>query len=673
MPNANYNGRAWIIRILFSVLAVILIVRLFTMQVLDERYELMAADQAILRKVIYPARGIIMDRNGQSLLSNQVTFDLAVTPAKVKDIDTFLFCDLLSISTSEFEERLQRLIIRNGSLRTSVFESFLSDEKNARLQENIFNFEGFELIERTTRTYPLKIGAHFLGYINEVNKGMLERERYASYRQGDYAGITGLENVYEEVLRGRRGVQYMVRDVMNRPQDSYKNGALDTMPIAGKNLELYLDAELQAYGEKLFEGKIGSVIAIEPKTGGILAMVSAPSFDPNLLSGGNFGKNYSELYRNPIRPLFNRAVQAQYPPGSTFKPVTALVALDVGVITPSYGLRCAGGYYGCGRRIKCTHSDAGHSSNLERAMATSCNSYFCHVFRMIVDSKQWPGGKREGIQVWHDYLYSFGLGHALGVDITGEYKGSIPDADYFDRIYNNHWNSCNMVVMGMGQGEIDMTPIQMANVMALIANKGHYYIPHLVKSIDGNPKDSLLLPFLDKKEVTTIPEDAFQAVIDGMESVVASGTGRVAQLPGIRVAGKTGTVENYALLGGERTKLDNHSVFVCYAPVDDPQIAIAVIVQNSGYGSTWAGPIASLMMEKYLTDTVKRIPLQEKMFNTNTVKSYIYTLDSLQREKDLQRELLRNADRETQLRVKRQRDTVLVQQILEYYYHIKVD
>lgn len=672
MPSFSQNPRSWIIRFVFIAMALILIGRLFMMQVMEDKYEIMANDQAIYRKVIYPARGVILDRKGKSLLTNKTTFDLVVTPIKISDLDTALLCSLMQIDKEDFIKRMKRLIGRNGYQRQSVFEAFLSEEQNARLQENIYQFEGFELIERTSRTYPMKIAANVLGYLNEVSPRMLEKPRYASYKQGDYVGISGLENVYEEVLRGRRGVQYMVRDVLNRPRDSYKGGAMDTLPIAGKTVQLYMDAALQAYGERLMAGKIGSIVAIDPKTGGILAMISAPSYDPNLLSGGDFGHNYYALSKDYTRPLFDKAIQAQYPPGSTFKPLGALIALDVGAITPSFGYPCRGAYYACNRRIGCTEAWAGHAANLRLALAHSCNSYFCDVFRRTVDSKRWKGGVHEGLQRWHDYLYSFGLGHALGVDITGEYEGNIPDSSYFDKLYNNRWNSCNMVVCGIGQGEIDETPLQMANAITMIANRGYYYIPHFVKAIDGNPRDSLLSRYLVKKAVTHIPDSSFEQVIAGLEDVVKEGTGRVAQLPGVTVCGKTGTVENYALINGQRVKLDNHSVFICFAPKDDPKIALAVVVQNAGYGATWAGPIASLMMEKYLTDTIKRPALEERMMHTNTIKKYIRVIDSIQRQKDQMQYLLRTADKKFKDSVKHQRDTLLVKQILQEYYKMDI-
>jgi len=671
MSAFSQNPRPWIIRGVFVALAVILIARLFALQIMDDKYKVMADGQAIFRKVVYPARGAIIDRKGKALLINNVTFDLAFTPNKVKDLDTALFCEVMGTDKKTFEKTVKKWINRNGYQRQSVYESSLNAEKNARIQENLYQFEGFELIERTSRSYPLGIGAHVFGYLNEVSEGMLLKPRYESYRQGDYVGQSGLEHKYEEVLRGQRGVEYMVRDVLNRPRDQYKNGTMDTPSIAGQTLELYMDGELQAYGEKLMQGKMGSAIAIDPKTGGILAMISAPSYDPNQLSGAGFSKHYTELSKNYTTPLVNRAILSQYEPGSTFKPLTALIGLDVGVITPSFGYPCGGGYYACGRRIGCTHSNAGHAANLRLAMANSCNAYFCHVFRLSVDAKKWKGGVREGVQRWHDYLYNFGLGHPLGVDIPNENGGGVPDTSYFNKIYNNTWNSCNMVVVGMGQGEVNMTPLQMANAMCIIANKGYFYIPHFVKTIGGKTTEPVLQPYLKKHQVTNITDSAFAAVIAGMEDVVTKGTGKVAQLPGVNVCGKTGTVENYALLGGQRVKLDNHSVFVCFAPKEDPKIAIAVIVQNSGYGGTWAGPVASLMMEKYLNDTIKganRIALQEKMFKANTIKSYIKIIDSMQRQKDLIRYMLKTADKRTKDSVRKMRDTLLVKQILKDFY-----
>lgn len=671
MSSINQNPRPWIIRLVFLILALILIGRLFEMQILDNKYKIMANDQAIIKKTIFPPRGIILDRNGVSIVTNTLTYDLAVTPAKIEDFDTAAFCRLMNMTSKQFSEEIKKIVVRNGPVRPSVFSSYLNETENARLQENIYRFPGFELRAHYSRSYPAGIAPHVVGYIHEISKGMLKTPRYRSYQSGDYVGISGLESVYEEELRGQRGVSFIVRDVLNRPRQEYMNGELDTPAIAGKTLKLYLDAKLQKLGETLMQNKIGSIVAIDPKTGGILAMVSSPSYDPALLSGGDFSKNYSQLSQKFTRPLFNYAIQAQYPPGSTFKPVDAVIALDLGVITPQFGYPCRGGYYACGRRIGCTETWAGHAADLELALAWSCNSYFCDVFRRIVDAKQWNGGVHEGLQKWHDYLYSFGLGHPLGVDITGEYGGNIPDSAYYNSVYGNYWNSCNMVTDGIGQGEVTETPLQMANAVTMIANRGYYYTPHFVQSIGGNPKDPALAKYLIKRQVTHIPYSVFTPVIQGMEDVVKTGTGRIAQLPGIAVCGKTGTAENYGIINGQRVKLDNHSVFVCFAPKDDPKIVIATVVQNAGYGASWAAPIASLIMEQYLTDTIKRTALMERMQKANTIKNYIRVIDSFQRQKDYMHYVLKTANKRTKDSIRRQRDTVLVKQILHDYYKIK--
>lgn len=668
--NTNVHPRSILVRVMFIVMALVIIIRLFTLQLIDDKYKVLADDQAIYKKVIFPARGEMTDRKGKNLLVNEVAYDLQVTPNKIKDLDTALFCSVLHTTPQEFVDKITLILKRNYGSRPSIYLGSLTPEQNTRIQENLYNFQGFEIIQRTQRRYPEAIGGHIFGYVNEVSAKRLEMERYASYRQGDYVGINGLEAVYEEVLRGQRGIEYWVRDVYNRPQDPYKDGALDTPAIVGETLELYLDAELQAYGEKLMNGKIGSVVAIDPKTGGILTMVSSPSFDPNLLSGADFSKNYSKLYLDYTRPLFNKATQATYPPGSTFKPITGLVALDLGVITPSFGMGCSGGYYLCGKRIGCTHSGGGHASSLRLAMANSCNSYFCHLQRLIVDAKKYNGVK-DGLQHWHDYMNTFGFGVPLGVDITGEYPGFIPDTAFFNNLYGNHWNSCQLTFMGMGQGEVTVTPLQMANAMCLIANKGYYYIPHFVKSIGGNAKHEMLEKYNQRNDVLThVSPEAYDAIINGMVDVTVKGTGKVALLPGFNVASKTGTAENYASIHGQRVKLDNHSVFVCFAPAEDPKICIAVIVQNSGYGATWAGPVASLLMEKYLTDTVKRPALEQRMYNGNTIKKYIYTIDSLNRARDRMRDMLRNADQRTRDSMKRMQDTIIVDRILNKYYNI---
>lgn len=606
------------------------------LQVFNDEYKILAHDIAITKKVIYPPRGVIYDRKGKVMLYNQVVYDLVVTAYEVPDdIDTMMLCNALGIDTVEYKRLFHRAAVKNGPRRKSVMIEQLTPEQTARLQENMYAFPGFELNERYIRTYPDPHAALVLGYIGEISPLKLKDPKYASYRQGDYMGINGLEYTYEEVLRGQRGIHFLERDNFNRPTEPYRKGALDTPAIAGRSLELHLDAELQAYGEKLMANKIGSVVAIDPKTGGILAMVSSPSYDPNLLRGRHRSNNFAKMNLDATKPLYNRAIKGEYPPGSTLKPMTALVALDAGVISPSFGFPCTGGYYNCGRRIGCTHTNAGHAANLRIALANSCNAYFVHILRMMVDAQKY-GSVKKGVQRWHDYFDDFGFGHPTGVDLPYEKGGYVPDSAKYNSMYGGNWNSCNMLFVGMGQGEVNLTPIQLANAMCIIANKGYYYTPHLVRSIGGNPKDTILKKYQVRHKVTNIPDTVYNIVALGMQDVVEHGTGRVAQLPGVNVCAKTGTVENKAVVDGQVVKMKDHSVFVAFAPREDPKIAIAVIVENAGFGATWAGPVASLMMEEYLTDSIatNRKHLETRLYNANLINPYVYTIDAAQRLKD---------------------------------------
>lgn len=616
------------------LIALAIVVRLFFLQVIGSGgYQLQASNQAVKRKITMPARGIMYDRKGKIFLNNTIYYDIAVQPEKIKKgFDTLGFCKLMNIVPADFKETIHALVMRNGWSRTSVLYKNLSPRSIARLQEGIDGFNGVELIERAQRSFPYEAGANFVGYLNEVNKEMLEKEKYAAYRRGDITGITGLEKSYEKELRGQPGVRYLLQDVRQRIVGSYKEGALDSAAVQGEPLNLYLDADLQKITEEMMANKLGSAIAIEPSTGGILAFASGPTYNPTLLSGNERSANFSKLLKDATKPMFNRAIMAQYNPGSTFKPITALVALDEGVITSSFGYGCRGGYYQCGRRIGCTHSGGGHASNLANAIANSCNAYFCHVFRLSIDS---PANKnvRAGVQRWNKYMSNFGLGHPIGIDIPAERGGYIPDLKYFDRVYNKKWNSCNMSILGMGQGEIEMTPLQMANAMCIIANRGHFYIPHFVRSIGKDSTHPKLAKYLDKKVVAKISDENFWAVIAGMEAVVDRGTARVARIPGIKVCGKTGTVENARTINGKRVKLKNHSMFVAFAPMDNPKIAVAVCVENAGYGSQWAAPIASLMIEQYLTDTIsgRRKGLYNKMKNSKVIPKITYLIDSIEK------------------------------------------
>ena len=657
------NSRQFVIRFIFIGIALAILTRLFFLQIFEDKYKVMANDIAIYRKVVYPPRGVVIDRNGKTMCYNQVVYDLMVTPTKVpKDIDTLSLCNVLGITREEYDKLLFKSRMKNGPMRQGVFIEQLTAAQTARFKENMFLFNGFELLERSIRSYPNSSAGIILGYIGEVSPKMLKKDRYSSYRQGDYVGMNGLESSYEEVLRGQRGVYYFERDNFNRPRESYKRGALDTQAIAGRTLQLHVDAELQEYAEKLMVNKIGSVVAIDPSTGGIISMVSAPSFDPNLLKGRERSKNFAQLFLDAKHPLFNRATQAAYQPGSTMKPITGLVALDMGVITPAFGYPCGGGYYSCGRRIGCTHSGGGHAANLRLALANSCNAYFVHIFRLIEDAKKFKTVK-AGLQNWSQYMYNFGFGHPTGVDIPYEGKGLVPDTNLYNKMYRGSWNSCTNLFVGMGQGEIALTPLQLANAMCIIANKGFYYTPHFVKAIDSNTKDPLLKPYLIKhRPLGNVPDEVYNVVGLGMQDVVEKGTGRVAMLPGIEICAKTGTVENKAVVHGKAMQMKDHSVFVAYAPRVNPKIAIAVIVENAGYGATWAGPVASLMIEKYLTDSIasNRKHLEERLYNAKLINPYIYAIDSADKQKWRERESRRIERKRIKDSTNRARDSIAI-------------
>ncbi|MBS1782149.1 MAG: penicillin-binding protein 2 [Bacteroidetes bacterium] len=662
------NPRQIIVRLIFIGMGLVILARLLFLQLFEDKYKIMANDIAIFRKVVYPPRGVIIDRKGRTMCYNEVVYDLMVTPSRVSShLDTATLCNVLGFDKATFEKNLLKTRVKTGSMRQGVFIEQLSAEQTARFKENMYLFDGFELLERSIRSYPNSSAGIFLGYIGEVSPKMLERPRYSSYRQGDYVGMNGLESSYEEVLRGQRGVYYYERDNFNRPRDAYKKGALDTPAIAGRTLQLSIDAQMQEYAEKLMANKIGSVVAIDPKTGGILTMVSSPSFDPNLLKGRDRTRNFSLLFSDARHPLFNRATQAAYNPGSAMKPITGLVALDVGAITPAFGYPCRGGYYACGRRIACTHSNPGHAANLRLALANSCNSYFVHIFRLIEDARRF-GGVKKGLQAWTEYMYNLGLGHPTGVDIPFEGKGLVPDSALYNKMYNGSWNSCTNLFVGMGQGEVALTPLQLANAMCIIANRGYYYTPHFVRSIDNNPNDSLLKKYKVKHSPLPHTDDSVFVIIGkGMQDVVDKGTGKVAQLPGIEICAKTGTVENKAVVHGQAMKMKDHSVFVAFAPRENPKIAVAVIVENAGFGATWAGPVASLLIEKYLTDSIapKRKYLEDKLVNAHLINPYIYAIDSAQKRKDLQRWQLRQETKRFNDSSARANDSIMIRNWFE--------
>ncbi|MGB3162338.1 MAG: penicillin-binding transpeptidase domain-containing protein [Chitinophagaceae bacterium] len=642
------QSRSRIIRLIFLLAFVVIIIQLFYLQVVSDKFSRLADENAILRKTIYPPRGLILDRKGNAILKNVLTYDLMVTPSQAKGIDTAFFCRLLEIDTAEYRKRIVNAIIKNKSFRPSVFEASLSPQKYARIQENLWRFQsGFYIQERPIRSYPYSAAANIFGYLGEVDTNYLKKHIEDGYVSGDYAGMTGLEASYEKALMGERGMQVLLKDNFNRIQGSYENGALDVEAAAGSNLYTSLDIELQQLGEKLMSNKVGSIVAIDPKTGSIIAMVSSPTYEPGYLTGPERRKHFSELYTDARLPLLNRAVNASYAPGSTFKTLQALVGLGEGVISTTTTFSCSGAFYGCGSGKPMGCLDPG-TYYLKTGITHSCNTYFANVMQRVINNPKYPNVD-SSLRAWNNYMYAFGLGHRLGVDVPTEQKGNIPTPEYFNnpkRFGPGKWNFCSFRSVSIGQGEVTATPLQVANEMAYIANKGWYYIPHIVDSIEGGDKFGLLDKYKQKVIPMNLADSIFEAVHDGMQGVMESGTGRGSKIPGIVVCGKTGTVENYANIKGQLVKQPNHSFFCAFAPRENPRIAIMCVVENSGrFGGTYAGPIVSLMIEKYINDTIdaKRKPLEERMASINLIpplmKQKMRTKDSLQRVKEEEKAL----------------------------------
>jgi penicillin-binding protein 2 len=633
MPVFN-QSRSRIIRLIFLITIVVIIAQLFYLQVISGKYQKLADDNAILRKVVYPPRGIIFDRNRKAIISNTLSYDLMVTPSQVKQIDTAFFCQLMDIDTAEFHKRIIGAIIKNKSFRPSIFEASLTQQKFARIQENLWRFQsGFYIQERPVRSYPYNAGANIVGYLGEVDSNYLRKHTDEGYQSGDYAGMTGLETIYEKALMGQRGVQMLIKDNFNRIKGSYENGELDEPAVAGDNLYSSIDIELQQEGEKLMTNKVGAIVAIDPRTGGVLAMISSPTYNPTYLTGAERRKHFSELYKDPKLPLINRAVSSYYPPGSTFKTLQALVALHEGVITTETIFSCSGAFYGCGKPMRCL--DPG-TFKLQGAITLSCNTYFANVMQRVINNPEFPN-MDSSLSSWAHYMNAFGLGHRLGIDLPSEKMGSIPTPATYNKIYGKgHWNFCTFRSVSIGQGEVLTTPLQVANEMAYLANKGWFITPHLIDSIAGGDKFNLLTKYKEKHVPLEIPDTIFEAVHNGMESVVESGTGRGARVEGISICGKTGTAENY--FKGVQQK--DHSFFAAFAPRENPKIAIMVICENAGFGGTWAAPIAGLMIEKYLKDTIAadRKLLEERMTNAYLIPSLMLQqmriIDSLQKIKE---------------------------------------
>jgi penicillin-binding protein 2 len=612
-----YADRKFIIIGFFLLIGLIYIARLFYVQILVDKY-ILSANNNVLRYITqYPARGLIFDREGHLLVYNEAAYDLMVIPKQVRHPDTAALCDFLGITREEFLEKLAKARAFSP-YRPSVFEAQITRESYGYLEEKLFRFPGFYVQPRTLRKYTYPVAAHTFGYIGEANPDLIAKNPY--YRSGDYVGINGIEKTYEEVLRGKKGMKIRVYDVLNRDKGSFREGKYDTASIAGTDLYSTLDAELQQYGELLMTNKKGSIVAIEPSTGEILAIVSSPGYDPNLLAGNIRRKNYATLLADTVYvPLFNRALMAMYPPGSTFKLVDALIGQQEGVLTYATRYPCGGGFsLGNGKQVGCHPHPS--PTDLIGSIQISCNSYYCRAFRAIIDNKKFPN-TRQSYEHWRKMVMSFGFGKRLGIDISGELNGNIPTPEYYDKYHGkNRWRSMTIISLGIGQGEIGITPVQLANLSALIANRGWFITPHVIRGI-GKP-DSLSVKFREKRQVMVNP-GYFDPVIEGMARVVTEGTATGAKLDSITICGKTGTAQN--------PHGKNHSIFIAFAPREHPKIAISVVCENAGYGAAWAAPIASLMIEKYINDTIRRKDLEDRMINGNLINGKIIINEAGQR------------------------------------------
>ena len=570
-------------------------------------------DPAIKTVYDYPERGYIYDRNGELLVGNQPAYDVMVIPRETRALDTLEFCGLLGLEKEEFLLKMKKA--RRYSPRLpSVLVAQLSKEDYARLQEKMRKYIGFYIQKRSLRDYVTNSGANVLGYISEVNETDLRTNPY--YTAGELKGRTGIEKQYEDVLRGRKGVKYIQKDRFNRDIGKFKNGKLDTLPELGKELHITIDKTLQEYGERLMHGKRGGIVAIEPSSGEILAMISGPTYNPDLLVGRERSKNYTKLHYDSIaRPTWDRSILAEPSPGSPFKTLNALVALQEGVIQPETRFKCYNGFY-VGKNKKGCHCGGG-TRDLNSGIFNSCNAYFAGTFRKIYGKYKTTD---EGMDVWEKHMKSFGLGDYLGTDLPTGRPGRIPNKAYYDKAYgDNRWASSFIISNAIGQGEVAATPIQLANMTAAIANRGFFYTPHIIKQIGNNNN---IDPLYTQRRYTTIDKEHFEPVINAMTNVYKYGTAKWLQIPEIEIAGKTGTVENFARINGERVQLTDHSIFVAFAPINNPKIAIAVYIEHGYYGGRYAGHIASLLIEKFIKGEITRTDLEKKMLEKTLEHEY---------------------------------------------------
>lgn len=606
----NLEKRKYVIGAFITLVVLIYVVRLFGLQVGDDKYKESADSNAFIRRVIYPARGLVYDREGRLVVFNKPAYDVMLIPKDVGQFDTVGLCSALGITREQFDARWRDMKDPRKNPGYSAYTqqkliSHLSQEDYGRLQEKLYLFPGFFVQKRTVREYAYNAGANILGNIREVSAADIEKDHY--YRRGDYTGDLGIEKSYEAALRGRKGVEILMKDAVGRIKGKYENGVHDESPVSGHNLTLSIDMELQKYGEELMRNKIGAIVAIEPSTGEILALVTSPNYDPSLLVGKERGKNYAMLVNDPQKPLYDRALQGAYPPGSTFKPTQGLIFLQEGIVNLSTAYPCYHGYVN-GLRVGCH----GHGSPiaLKPALQTSCNAYFCWGFKNMIDKRGTKPGKQ--FDKWKDYMVQMGYGYRLGVDLPSESRGFIPNTEFYSKSFRGaNWSANSIISISIGQGEVLATPLQIANLCATIANRGYFYTPHVVKEIE----DSVIDARYREKHSPKIRREYYQDVAEGMRMAVLGGTCRTANIPGIEVAGKTGTAQN--------PHGRDHSAFIGFAPYDKPRIAVAVYVENAGFGAAYGVPIGSLMIEKYLTGEISagRKHIEERMLNSNTIVS----------------------------------------------------
>lgn len=641
--------RRYIIQV--AILAVLLIYgfQLLWLQVISDDFQQQAQNTSTRTNILYPPRGLIYDRHGELLVENNPVFDIEIIAREFKldPNDTTHLCQLLRISLDEFREKLQKARYGLQYYKPYLFIKQMSVENYAKIQDELSDYEGVYPNVRTIRTYPYSSFAGGLGYVREIDQRMLAKDTADYYRRGDMLGISGIERSYEKELRGKRGVQQVMYDRLGIARGSFKNGQYDTLPEAGLTLQTTIDAELQKYGEYLMQNKIGSIVAIDPKTGEVLSMVSAPTFDPNLLTGEGteVAKNYLMLSQDPTKPLYNRALQAAYPPGSTFKIVQALIGLQDGVLDTIHTS------FGCSRELVNCHN---HPSplNLHGSIQHSCNPFYYKSFIRIIRQNRSENDKEDtriGLDRWHDHALSFGFGRKLGIDLPYESQGLIPSTAYYDKIAERRgygWKLGNIYSLSIGQGEMSAVPLQLANFAAILANRGHYYIPHVVRAIN----DTTLVDIKYRtKQKTTVDEKYFPYVVDAMEDVVRAGTARRAKIENIVVCGKTGTVQN--------PHGEDHSVFIAFAPKDNPKIAIAVVVENAGFGGTWAAPIASLMIEKYINDTISEENVKYKEQRVVELNLIEQERIRLEKEEERKKQKLQKKKKEEQTTLITQKNT----------------